>query len=96
MEPDARRTLNLALIAAVLFSAFCWLCLYAAFEDFARAGFDLMTRPGIAHSVAGAGLVALHALGLLLVFVLAGGAVAALVRSPRHAIGHRHVNGTSH
>jgi hypothetical protein len=96
MKPDARRTPNVALIAAVLFSAFCWLCLYAAFENFAQAGFDLMTRPGLVHSAAGAGLVALHALGLLLVFVLAGGAVAAVVRTPRHAIGHRHANGAPH
>ena len=96
MNQDVRRKPNLALIGVVLFSAFCWVCLYAAFADFAEAGFELMARPGLGHSIAGAGMVALHALGLLLLFVLAGGAVAAVVRSPRHAAGGRHASGTSH
>ncbi len=97
MGPGPRSNLNIALIGAVLFSAFCWICLYAAFADFAEAGFALMTRPGLAHSVGGAVMVVLHGLGLLLLFVLAGGAVAALVRIPNQHNGHdRHVNGSAH
>ena len=57
MNQDVRRKPNLALIGAVLFSAFCWVCLYAAFADFAQAGFELMARPGLGHSIAGAGMV---------------------------------------
>ena len=42
-------------------------------------------------------MVVLHGLGLLLLFVLAGGAVAALVRIPNQHNGHdRHVNGSAH
>ena len=89
MNQDVERKPNLALIGVVLFSAFCWVCLYAAFADFAQAGFELLARPGFAHSIAGAGMVALHALGLLLLFVLAGGAVAALVRAPRETVRQR-------
>ncbi len=93
MNRDAATKPNLALMGAVLFSAFCWLCLYAAFDGFAQAGFDLMTQPSAADSIVGAAMVGLHALGLLLVFVLAGGGVAALVRSPHHAARHPHANG---
>ena len=87
---------NFALIGAVLFSVFCWVCLYAAFANFAQTGFELMTLAGFWHSVAGAALVGLHALGLLLVFVLAGGTVAALVRTPQVGNHDRHVNGNAH
>jgi len=97
MGPGPGAKLNVALVGAVLFSAFCWLCLYAAFADFAQAGLAMMTRPGLSHSVGGAVMVVLHALGLLLLFVLAGGAVAALVRTADHHHGHdRHVNGNAH
>lgn len=96
MKADVERKLNVSMIAAVLLSAFCWLCLYAAFANFAQAGFELMTRPGVVHSLAGVALVVLHALGLLLLFVLAGSAVAAVVRNLRHAGRDRHANGTLH
>ena len=71
------------------FSAFCWICLYAAFADFAEAGFELMTRPGLAASRGRRRDGLLHGLGLLLLFVLAGGAVAALVRIPNQHNGRR-------
>jgi hypothetical protein len=96
MKQDVERKLNLALVGVVLLSAFCWVCLYAAFADFAQAGFELMAQPGLGHSVIGAGMVALHALGLLLLFVLAGVAAAAVVRSPRQAVRQRHANGAPH
>jgi len=95
MKQDVERKPNFALMGAVLFSAFCWVCLYAAFADFAQSGFELMAQPGLSHPVIGAGMVALHALGLLLLFALAGGAVAAVVRSPRAAMRQHHANGTS-
>ncbi len=95
-NPEVQRKPALALIGVVVFSAFCWVCLYAAFGDFAQAGFELMARPGVGPSIVGAAMIALHALGLLLLFGLAGGAVAALVRSPRDGVGRHEANGASH
>jgi hypothetical protein len=96
MNPRSLGKANFALVGAVLFSAFCWLCLYAAYADFAQAGFEAMKLGGLWHPVAGAALVGLHALGLLLVFVLAGGAAAALVRNPPDSRQDRQVNGSAH
>ena len=96
MKHTVERKLNASLVVAVLFSAFCWLCLYAAYANFAQAGFELVTRPGSLNSVAGVALVTLHALGLLLLFVLGGGAAAALLRSSHHAGRGGHANGTLH
>jgi hypothetical protein len=88
---------DVALILAIAFSVFCWICVYAAFADFAQLGFELMTRPSLLHSAAGIALVLLHALGLVLLFVLAGGAVAVMVSEATEYNGEDHaVNGTSH
>ena len=92
-DPSGGRS-GTAFIAAVAFSVFCWICLYAAFADFAQAGFSLLARPSGWHGVAGAALVALHALGLLLLFVMAGGALALIVsETPPEGVEDR-VNGT--
>jgi hypothetical protein len=87
---------NVALIAAIAFSVFCWVCLYAAFADFAQLGFELMTG-SLLHSAAGVALVLMHALGLLLLFLLAGGAVAVMVSAATEHNGEdRALNGSSH
>jgi len=94
--PSAIRV-NVALIMAIAFSVFCWICLYAAFADFAQLGFELMMRPSPLHSAAGMMLVLMHTLGLLLLFVLAGGAVAVMVSTATEHNGKdREINGMSH
>jgi hypothetical protein len=88
---------NVALIVAIAFSVFCWVCLYAAFADFAQLGFELMAQPSPLHSAAGVAFVLMHALGLLLLFLLAGGALAVMVSTVTEQNGEdRAVNGTSH
>ena len=97
MTSPSRLRVNGALILAITFSVFCWICLYAAFADFAQLGFELMMQPSLLHSAAGVALVLMHALGLLLLFVLAGGAVAVMVSTATEHNGEdRTVNHTSH
>ena len=97
MKSPSGGGVNVALIVGIAFSVFCWVCLYAAFADFAQLGFDLMTRPSVLHSAAGVTLVLMHALGLLLLFLLAGGAVALMVGAVTAPDGEDHaVNGASH
>ena len=97
MKTPSRKSLSAGLVAAVAFSVFCWVCLYAAFADFAQLGFEMVARPSPWHTAAGFALVMFHALGLLLLFLLAGGAVAVMLSDAmEHDGDHREVNGTSH
>jgi len=97
MKSPSDVRVNGALIVAIAFSVFCWICLYAAFADFAQLGFELMMRPSLLHSAAGVALVLMHALGLLLLFLLAGGAVAVMLSvATEHDGEDRTVNHTSH
>ena len=98
MKSPSRIRVNGALFVAIAFSVFCWICLYAAFSDFAQLGFELMMRPSLLHSAAGVALVLMHALGLLLLFLLAGGAVAVMlsVATEQNGEEDRTVNHTSH
>jgi len=96
MKSPSGIRINVALIVAIAFSVFCWICLYAAFADFAQLGFELMMQPSLLHSAAGVALVLMHAVGLLLLFVLAGGTVAIMVSATEHNGEDRTVNHTSH
>jgi len=96
MNTPTRTRASLGLATAVAFSVFCWICLYAAFADFAETGFEMVARQSAWHTAAGLTLVMLHALGLLLLFLLAGGAVAVMVSETMEHGGDRTVNGTSH
>ena len=96
MDSPSGGRLNVSLIGAAAFSVFCWICLYAAFADFAQMGFELLAQPSLLHSLAGAALVLLHALGLLLLFLLAGGAVALIIGAVPTHVDDRRFNGTSH
>ena len=56
-----------------------------------------MARPSVLHSLAGAALVLLHALGLLVTFLLAGGALALIIsEAPTEPADEHRFNGTSH
>src|SRR5262245_15597407 len=98
MQTPYGSRLNVGVIAAIAFSAFCWICLYAAFADFAQIGFDLLARSSALYSVVGSALIVLHALGLVMLFLLAGGAVAIMVsEATQHDVrDRREFNGTSH
>jgi hypothetical protein len=88
---------DFGVLAAIAFSVFCWICLYAGFANFAQTGFELLGQPSAWHRLAGGGLVLLHAFGLLLLFVLAGGAVALMVSEvPPEHVDDRRLNGTSY
>ncbi|HEX9302411.1 MAG TPA: hypothetical protein VF959_08690 [Casimicrobiaceae bacterium] len=90
MKPTAKREINYAAIAALIFSAFCWLTLYAVYADFAQSGIDLLGRPGFFRSAEGLVLIGLHAFGLLLLWGLALGAVATLARLALHPASDSH------
>jgi len=97
MDSPSGGRLNVALIGAAALSVFCWICLYAAFADFAQAGFELWAQPSLLHGLAGAALVLFHALGLLLLFLVAGGAIALIIsEAPTQHVDDRKLNGTSH
>ena len=97
MKPTAKGEINYTAIAALVFSAFCWLSLCAVYADFAQSGMDLLTRPGLLRPAEGAVLIGLHAFGLLLLWAFAIGAVAAIARLALHTISHDHrISGSSH
>ena len=97
MDSPSGGRLNVALIGAAALGAFCWICLYAAFADYAQMGFELMAQPTLLHNLGGATLVLLHALGLLLLFLLAGGAFVLIISEAlTEHVDNRRFNGTTH
>ncbi len=98
MKPTAAtRQVNYTAIAALIFSLFCWLALYAVHADFAQSGIALLARPSFLRSAEGVLLIGLHALGLLLLWALLLGAVAALVRIVLHTASRDdRISGASH
>lgn len=96
MNSPSGTRLNAAPIVTVAFSVFCWICLYAAFADFAQAGSEMIAGSGVLRAVAGAVLVALHALGLLLLVVLGAGAVVMIREAADARINDRRLNGNAH
>ena len=90
MKPTAKGEINFAAIAALIFSAFCWLTLYAVYADFAQSGVELMARPGFLRSAEGVILIGLHAFGLLLLWGFAAGVVAAIARLALRATPDNH------
>ena len=73
--------INYAPITAVMFSLACWLGFYAVYANFGQSGFELVQSHDLMLNVEGVVLVALHAMGLLLLLACAVGAVAVLIRS---------------
>ncbi len=97
MKPTAKGEINYTAITAVVFSAFCWLSLYAVYADFAQSGIDLLVRPGFLRPAEGAVLIGLHAFGLLLLWAFVLGAVAAVARLALHTTSHdQRISGRSH
>lgn len=97
MKPTAKGEINYAAIAALVFSAFCWLSLYAVYADFAQSGMDLLARPGLLRPAEGTLLIGLHAFGLLLLWAFVLGAVAAVAQLALHTTSHDHrISGSSH
>lgn len=73
--------INYAPITAVLFSLACWLGFYAVYANFGQTGFELVQRHDLMLNAEGVVLVALHAMGLLLLLACGVGAIAVLLRS---------------
>ncbi len=97
MKPTAKGETNYTAIGALIFSAFCWLALYAVYADFAQSGIELLARPSVLRSAEGVLLIGFHAFGLLLVLALLIGAVAAAARLMLHTSSNRDgISGTPH
>lgn len=73
--------INYAPITAVLLSLACWLGFYAVYANFGQTGFELVQRHDLMLNLEGAVLVALHAMGLLLLLACGTAAVAVLIKS---------------
>jgi hypothetical protein len=82
--------INYAPILAVVFSACCWLGIYALYANFAQRGLELMQRSGLMSSVEGAVLLGLYAMGLVLLSACGLGAIAALIKFAVHGNGPGH------
>lgn len=80
MKTTVKGEINYAAIAALIFSVFCWVALYAVYADFAQSGVELLERPGILRSGEAVLLIGLHTFGLLLLWAFLLGAVAAVAR----------------